>query len=84
MAELCRRRVPTVLAVIHDVGEAITLADRVVVLTDGGFSLDVRVDLERIRRRDAAESVEQRSQLLFELGVNVRSRTPASRVRARA
>jgi sulfonate transport system ATP-binding protein len=72
VAELCRRHAPAVLVVTHDVDEAITLADRVVVLTDGRFSLDVRVDLERPRRRDAAEFVALRSRLLSELGVNVR------------
>ena len=73
VAELCRRHAPAVLVVTHDVDEAITLADRVVVLTDGRFSLDVRVDLERPRRRDAAEFVELRGQLLSELGVRVRN-----------
>lgn len=73
VGDLCRRHAPAVLVVTHDVDEAITLADRVVVLTDGRFSLDVRVDLERPRRRDAAEFVELRGQLLSELGVRVRN-----------
>lgn len=73
VGELCRRHAPAVLVVTHDVDEAITLADRVVVLTDGRFSLDVRVDLERPRRRDAAEFVELRGRLLSELGVRVRN-----------
>lgn len=73
VGDLCRRHAPAVLVVTHDVDEAITLADRVVVLTDGRFSLDVRVDLERPRRRDAAEFVELRGRLLSELGVRVRN-----------
>ncbi len=72
VADLCRRHAPAVLVVTHDVDEAITLADRVVVLTDGRFSLDVRVDLDRPRRRDAAEFVELRARLLSELGVRAR------------
>ena len=40
--ELCARHRPAVLLVTHDVDEAILLADRVLVLTDGVISLDVR------------------------------------------
>ena len=36
VAELCARHHPAVLLVTHDVDEAIVLADRVLVLTDGG------------------------------------------------
>jgi sulfonate transport system ATP-binding protein len=43
----------TAVLVTHDIGEAVTLADRVVVLAQGGITLDVPVDLERPRRRDA-------------------------------
>src|ERR1700731_1121074 len=38
--QLCRRHSPAVLLVTHDVDEAILLADRVLVLTDGKISLD--------------------------------------------
>ena len=59
--ELCRRHRPAVLLVTHDVDEAIRLADRVLVLTDGVISLDLPTagqDEAALRRR-----------LLDELGV---------------
>ena len=37
--------------VTHDVSEAVTLADRILLLEDGGIALDVAVDLPRPRRR---------------------------------
>jgi sulfonate transport system ATP-binding protein len=44
----------TAVLVTHDVQEAIALADRVLVVEQGGIALDVQVDLPRPRRRDAA------------------------------
>jgi len=44
----------TAVLVTHDVQEAISLADRVLVIEDGRIAEDVRVDLPRPRRRDAA------------------------------
>ncbi len=43
----------TVLFITHDVGEAVFLADRVVVLTKGRVLDDVRLDLPRPRKWDA-------------------------------
>jgi sulfonate transport system ATP-binding protein len=43
----------TVLLVTHDVSEAVTLADRVVLIEEGRIALDVRVTLSRPRERDA-------------------------------
>ena len=43
--QLCARHRPAVLLVTHDVDEAILLADRVLVLTDGGIALDCPVDV---------------------------------------
>jgi sulfonate transport system ATP-binding protein len=58
---LCDRHRPAVLLVTHDVDEAILLADRILVLTDGRLSLDVPVEGdERVLR----------SRLLRELGVD--------------
>jgi sulfonate transport system ATP-binding protein len=44
----------TAVLVTHDVQEAVALADRVLVIEQGGIALDVKVDLPRPRRRDAA------------------------------
>src|SRR6478609_4942986 len=67
--DLCRRHTPAVLLVTHDVDEAILLADRVIVLTDGSISLDVGVDVPKPRTRDSHEFATLRRRLLGELGV---------------
>jgi sulfonate transport system ATP-binding protein len=66
---LCRRHKPAVLLVTHDVDEAILLADRVIVLTDGAISLDVDVAVPKPRARDSHEFATLRRRLLAELGV---------------
>jgi sulfonate transport system ATP-binding protein len=66
---LCDRYRPAVLLVTHDVDEAILLADRVLVLTDGRLSLDVPVDLPVSGRRHNPAFPELRTRLLGELGV---------------
>lgn len=43
----------TAVLVTHDVSEALTLADRVVMIEDGRIALDIPVDLPRPRRRGA-------------------------------
>ena len=68
--ELCARHRPAVLLVTHDVDEAILLADRVLVLTDGALSLDVPVDVPRPRLRGDAAFLALRARLLAELGVD--------------
>ena len=73
LGELYERHVPAVLLVTHDVDEAILLADRVVVLTDGRISLDVVVEVDgargaRVRSDSGFEAL--RHQLLRELGVD--------------
>ena len=45
----------TAVLVTHDVSEALTLADRVIMIEDGQVSLDIAVDLPRPRRRGLAE-----------------------------
>jgi len=60
---------PAVLLVTHDVDEAILLADRVIVLTDGAISLDVEVTVPAPRLRDSHEFASLRRRLLAELGV---------------
>jgi sulfonate transport system ATP-binding protein len=45
----------TAVLVTHDVAEALTLADRVVMLEDGAISLDIAVPLPRPRRRGSVD-----------------------------
>ncbi len=68
--QLCAKHHPAVLLVTHDVDEAVLLADRVLVLTDGEFSLDVGVEVATPRLRSDPRFTELRSQLLAELGVD--------------
>jgi sulfonate transport system ATP-binding protein len=70
LQQLCRRHQPAVLFVTHDVDEAILLADRVIVLTEGRFSLDVAVDVAPPRRRADPVFDRLRTTLLAELGVD--------------
>ncbi|MGY0502004.1 ABC transporter ATP-binding protein [Nocardia sp. FBN12] len=58
-----------VLLVTHDVLEAITLADRVLVLDEGRIAADVRIDLARPRTAAAPEVAEYATRLLALLGV---------------
>jgi sulfonate transport system ATP-binding protein len=69
VADLCARHRPGVLLVTHDVEEAVLLADRVMVLTEGRISLDQPVDLARPRRVGGEEFDALRDRLLAELGV---------------
>jgi len=80
---LCARHRPAVLLVTHDVQEAVLLADRAVVLTEGKITLDVPVGLPR--PRDPAEPAfqELRTRLLVELGVD-EPRLAAAAAKARA
>jgi sulfonate transport system ATP-binding protein len=61
---------PAVLFVTHDVEEALLLADRTLLIEDGGIVFDERFDLPRPRRRDHPELVARRSDLLARLGVD--------------
>ena len=54
----------TALFVTHDVGEAVALADRVIVLDEGRIALDVTVDHDRPRERGSADLAELEGQLL--------------------
>ena len=73
---LCARHRPAVLLVTHDVQEAVLLADRAVVLTEGKIALDVPVGLPR--PRDPARPAFQRlrTRLLAELGVDEHAGVP--------
>ncbi|MDG4667054.1 ABC transporter ATP-binding protein [Mycobacterium sp. 236(2023)] len=70
LLDLCRKHTPAVLLVTHDVDEAILLADRVIVLTDGAISLDAEVSVPKPRARDSPEFTALRRRLLTELGVD--------------
>jgi sulfonate transport system ATP-binding protein len=75
---LCARHRPAVLLVTHDVQEAVLLADRAVVLTEGKITLDVPVGLPR--PRDPARPAFQRlrTRLLAELGVDEHVGVPSA------
>jgi sulfonate transport system ATP-binding protein len=66
--ELWRQHRPAVLLITHDVGEAILLADRIVVLREHRIALDLRVTLDR-PRRSGVEFSKLADLLLAELGV---------------
>ena len=66
---LLRAHGPAVLLVTHDVDEAILLADRVLVIEQGRFALDVRIDLPEERRTQHPAFPAYREQLLAALGV---------------
>ncbi|MGW4367190.1 ABC transporter ATP-binding protein [Nocardia takedensis] len=58
-----------VLLVTHDVAEAVTLADRVLVLDGGRIAEEVRVETPRPRAHAAPEAAEYTTRLLALLGV---------------
>jgi len=78
LRRLCEVHRPAVLLVTHDVDEAITLADRVIMLEDGVVRTDVRVDLERRSPADPGFA-ELRTRLLAALGVTEQG-VPAQRI----
>lgn len=45
----------TAIMVTHDVAEAVTLADRVIMIEDGRIALDLQIDLPRPRERGSAD-----------------------------
>jgi sulfonate transport system ATP-binding protein len=57
----------TALLVTHDVAEALTLADRVVLLQDGAIAHDFAVDSPRPRRRGDADLAQLEEQILQQL-----------------
>ena len=67
--ELWRKHHPAVLLVTHDVWEAVALADRILVLDQGRFIKEIRVDIDHPRRRDDPRTSRIETELLRELGV---------------
>jgi sulfonate transport system ATP-binding protein len=65
LRELCSRHHPATLLVTHDVDEAISLADRILVISAGRISLDHRVGGDR----SGTEGLALRARLLRGLGV---------------
>lgn len=57
----------TAVLVTHDVAEALTLADRVVLIEDGAIALDIAVALPRPRRRGSVELARLEEQILKKL-----------------
>ncbi|GAA1380488.1 ABC transporter ATP-binding protein [Pseudonocardia kongjuensis] len=68
---LWQRHRPAVLMITHDVEEALTLADRVLVLDGGVLAADLRVTRDRPRRLDDPELRAARDDLLGLLGVRL-------------
>ncbi|MBF6346065.1 ABC transporter ATP-binding protein [Nocardia cyriacigeorgica] len=69
LRELCAKHTPAVLLVTHDVDEAVSLADRVLVLEAGRIVLDRRIDLDHPRRHSDPAFARYREELLGGLGV---------------
>ncbi|MEW2483851.1 ABC transporter ATP-binding protein [Mycobacterium sp. NPDC049093] len=71
LKELCVKYEPGVLLVTHDVDEAVTLADRVLVLDGGSFVVDRHLDFQTpdARTYRNPEFVAHREALLAALGV---------------
>jgi sulfonate transport system ATP-binding protein len=57
----------TAIMVTHDVAEAVTLADRVLMIEDGAISLDLAIDLPRPRERGSPEVAALEGRILREL-----------------
>ncbi len=57
----------TAIMVTHDVAEAVTLADRVLIIEDGEIAMDLSVDLPRPRERGSSEVAELEGRILREL-----------------
>ncbi|OHV35036.1 MULTISPECIES: ABC transporter ATP-binding protein [Pseudofrankia] len=69
IADLWARHAPAVVLVTHDVDEALALADRALVMSDGVISEDVAIRAARPRRPGDPEIVALRAHLLTLLGV---------------
>ncbi len=81
VGDLFLRHRPAVLLVTHEVDEAIALADRILVLRDGRFAVDLRIDAPHPRDRTDSAFLDYRRQLLAELGVDRASHNASTRPR---
>jgi sulfonate transport system ATP-binding protein len=82
IADLVARHRPAVLLVTHDVDEAILLAGRVAVLTEGRLSLDERTDLPHPRTVGSPGFANIHRRLLAELGVEETAQVDGGRERS--
>ncbi|MEJ2866880.1 ABC transporter ATP-binding protein [Actinomycetospora sp. OC33-EN08] len=78
VADLCARRGLAAVLVTHDVDEALTLADRAVVLRDGVLAHQVDIDLDRPRDPSGVAFGALRDELLRRLGVEIPAAEPPS------
>jgi ABC-type nitrate/sulfonate/bicarbonate transport system ATPase subunit len=69
LIELWRKNKITALMVTHDVDEALSLSDRVLVLAGGQIAFSERIEVPRPREREHPELAALRNRLLIELGV---------------
>lgn len=65
----------TGVLVTHDVGEALALADRIILVEDGGIALDLPVEVPRQRRRGSVDIARLEEEILGRL-VREESRDP--------
>jgi len=77
LRELCAKHRPAVLLVTHDVDEAISLADRILVLDEGRLVEDLRIDLAVPRDHGDPRFAQIRTRLLSRLGVDAPGRRAA-------
>jgi sulfonate transport system ATP-binding protein len=70
LRQLCARHQPAVLLVTHDVDEAISLADRVLVLEEGRIISDTAIELPAPRDHGDPQFARIRADLLAKLGVH--------------
>ncbi len=57
----------TAVLVTHDVSEAVALADRILLIEDGGLALDIPVDLPRPRQRGSVDLARLEERILRRL-----------------
>jgi sulfonate transport system ATP-binding protein len=79
LRELCAQHQPAVLLITHDVDEAITLADRVLVLDEGRIGLDLSVGVPHPRSYRDGRLAEYREHLFAALGITEDAAVSATR-----